>query len=491
MALDAGRGKCVADAALLRPDPTSMSTRKDAVGAPRSKGTTFVRGALLAVALLCFAHVLFGMRLHQSRATKIVPAVLGLLILGGQALRAERRTELAVAVVPTALMLHVFAFYITSGRPAPATAAARAGRTWDARSKAEIVADLRGAGVRAYPSVMPKLLGSYLARAETNPLAVDGASLFPLGGIASVTTVYCNEGGEWSIYEADEHGFNNPKGLWGAPSIDVAVVGDSYVHGACVRPEQTLPSRIREKHPATLNLGMGGNGPLQQLASIREYLAPVKPHNVVWAYFRNDLDDLAYFKDTPLLRRYVDDPAFRQGVFERQPQIDEALKALVDRMFEDAASWPRPLGSMGLTRTSTPVWLQDIVMGEYASSASEVIRLDFLRGGKGVQRPTESPDFELFERVLLRAKGDVAAWGGQLHVLFLPDLMGRGRTAHDRSRDRVIELVKKLGLPIIDAQAAFDARSVTDLTFNTESHCNPAGYEVIGALVNEALPPPR
>lgn len=469
-----------------------MSTREGPTGGQRSKLTTFVRVALFAVALLCFLHVLFAMELHQSRMMKVVPAVLGLLLLGTQALRAERRAEIAVVVLPIVIVLHAFAIYVTFGRPAMATAAAKEGRSFDTRSKAEVIQDLRDAGTLAYPSVMPKLLGAHLARAGSETLAFDNtASLLPLGGIAGVTTVYCNEGGDWMIYDADEHGFNNPKGIWGAPSIDVAVVGDSYAHGACVPPEKSFPARIREKHPTTLNLGMGGNGPLQELAGVREYLAPVKPHSVVWAYFRNDLDDLANFKGTPLLMKYVDDPTFVQGVFDKQPQIDKALTTLVDRMFKDAVRWPKSLQSKGLTRTSTPVWLQDLVMGEYASSTSEVIRLDFITAGKEVQKPTEHPDFPLFERVLARAKSDIEGWGGQMYFLFLADRTGKGSVGHDRFRDPVLEIVKKLGLPIIDAQPAFEARSIAALTYNTMSHCNPAGYELIGKLVNDALPPPR
>jgi hypothetical protein len=464
-----------------------MSTREGAQGARRSKVTRLVRGALVAVALLCFVHVLFAIKLHQSTRVKAVPAVLGLLLLASQALKAERRAEIAAVVVPIVLVLHGFAIYLTFGRLAPASAASAAGRPFDTRSKAEVIADLRSSGTLAYPSVMPKLLGAHLVHGGKEALSFDGESLLPLGGIANVTTVYCNEGGDWLVYEADEHGFNNPKGIWGSPSIDVAVVGDSYTHGACVPPEKSFPARIREKHPTTLNLGMGGNGPLQELAGIREYLTPVKPRNVVWAYFRNDLDDLANFKGYALLERYVDDPTFRQGVFDKQPAVDKALTVLVDRMFKEAVQWPRSLSSKGLTRTSTPVWLQDILMGEYASSASEVIRLDFLRGGKAMMKATENPDFEMFEKVLARAKSDIATWGGQLYFLFLPDRVGNGSTAHDRYRDRVLEIVKKLDLEIIDAQPAFDAKSLSALTYSVQSHCNPAGYEVIGKLVNDAL----
>jgi len=41
------------------------------------------------------------------------------------------------------------------------------------------------------------------------------------------------------IYEGDEHGFHNPMGLYYPGQVDVVALGDSYVHGACVKSDQT------------------------------------------------------------------------------------------------------------------------------------------------------------------------------------------------------------------------------------------------------------
>ncbi len=64
-----------------------------------------------------------------------------------------------------------------------------------------------------------------------------GDKLLPFGGISLVQTVYCNESGTWAIYDADEHGFRNRRGRQVAGQVDVAVIGDSFVAGACVGPE--------------------------------------------------------------------------------------------------------------------------------------------------------------------------------------------------------------------------------------------------------------
>lgn len=38
----------------------------------------------------------------------------------------------------------------------------------------------------------------------------------PLGGIANATTILGNEIGTRILYESKEHGFNNPRGIWGS-----------------------------------------------------------------------------------------------------------------------------------------------------------------------------------------------------------------------------------------------------------------------------------
>ena len=70
------------------------------------------------------------------------------------------------------------------------------------------------------------------------------------------TTVHCNESGQYNIYDADEHGFNNPRGLHGQAPLQVALLGDSFTHGACVPREASVAGRVRAAFPATLNLGI-------------------------------------------------------------------------------------------------------------------------------------------------------------------------------------------------------------------------------------------
>ena len=463
---------------MSEPTPTDGST------SPRAARLS--RG-LLGAAGLCFvAYSLFALQLSRSTTMKVVPALIGVLLFAALRLRPAVRVNVALVVVPIVLVLHGFELYLGRLKPPPASAAARAGRTFDARSRWEVVHDLRKERPGATVALQPKTVIELLR----GPLQVGAQPTIPLGGIASVPTVYCNEGGQWSIYEADERGFNNPKGLWDTGEIEVGIVGDSYTHGACVQQEEGYPAALRRRHPRTISLGMGGNGPLLELAGIREYLAPLKPKVVVWSYFRNDMPDLEVEKRFPALMAYLD-RAHVQGLLGRQAQLDEALVRLLETHKGSVHTWPPLLGGVGLDRRSSPIWLQDLVMGEDNSAAAAAIRLDQITrmAAAGAGAMSFKPDFELFKRVLGVARDEVAAWGGKLYFVYIPDMLtlGKVRKVHPL-REQVLRSAGEVGLPVIDVAPSFEAEpDLESLQWNPTSHCNPKGYAHIARVIEEAL----
>src|SRR5689334_13983165 len=87
-----------------------------------------------------------------------------------------------------------------------------------------------------------------------------------------------------------------------------------------------------------LSLGVSGFGPLSELAVLREYLTIMKPRTVLWLYFEgNDLtEDLPFERHVPILRAYLDDPVFRQGLIERRQDVKVAMKAFLDAKMVEA-----------------------------------------------------------------------------------------------------------------------------------------------------------
>ena len=302
-----------------------------------------------------------------------------------------------MAIVAFAVSLYTAEMLLMPKRNTIRKYAEAAGRSYDPRSPAQVVADLRGSGMRAYPAIHRGAARIRLA----------GGDAVALGGISGVTSVMCNETGTYALFDSDEHGFNNPRGLWSMAPIQIAVLGDSYTMGWCVAPEDGFVGNLRQSFPCTLNLGIGGNGPLTELATLREYLPRVRPAVVLWVYFENDLGDLEEEKMDPTLTRYLA-PGSALGLADEQGTIDQQVANLIDQH--------RPM-QMAL---STPTLTERLTQHRVTQKLRQIASLHHLRGlvsavsigyaGGGARR--DCCDLPLFARILGEAKQEVGTWGG-------------------------------------------------------------------------------
>ena len=161
--------------------------------------------------------------------------------------------------------------------------------------------------------------------------------LHPLSGISDTKTIYCNENGYYSIYKSDKYGFNNPNSEYdNKKKIKYLLVGDSFTHGACVNRNDDISSVLRTlSKEKVLNLGYGGNGPLSQYATLREYATP-NVQNILWMYFEgNDLNDLREELDIPLLKKYLNDLNFTQNLKGKQSEINTLAQSIIEKEVEE------------------------------------------------------------------------------------------------------------------------------------------------------------
>ena len=140
--------------------------------------------------------------------------------------------------------------------------AIKSGVWLDKRSKMDVLRDFRKRGVEAIPAFL------VTDRSPWDDQAITTHPPLPLGSQSQRFVVHCNESGIWSTYWSDEKGFNNPLGTWSEDRIDVMLLGDSFVHGACVDEGEDYGSLIRQTGKSVLNLGQRGNGPLLNLAGL-------------------------------------------------------------------------------------------------------------------------------------------------------------------------------------------------------------------------------
>lgn len=487
--------------------PPAGQGAKAASDEPSPRALRFAHVTLGVAVALCASQILFAIQTNRPALLRVLPAVMGLAIAASFKMRPARRFTAAMVLLPAMLLIYAFEWRITLHRPYDASMAARKGVTYDTRSAWEIIREQRAAGVDAHPSFQPRaLLVLNLAKGPSQDelsnfsisptwgVEIDGERVLPLGGVSNKHVVYCNEGGKWAEYESDEHGFNNPKGLWARETLDVAMLGDSYTQAQCVAQDANAAHWIRQRFPGTVNLAMSGNGPLIELAGLEEMVAKKKPKIVLWNYYNNDLGDLSVEKQHPMLMRYLEEDGFSQRLPERQAKIDAALVDVSAKIEALAPRWPAWMESIGLSRRSSPVWLGDMVMRESHSSATAVMRLDrlaFALQSVAVKDVYNiEPDFPLFKRVLARAKSRVESWGGKLVFVYVADmfyLQYKGKRMH-HNRDKVLEAAREVGVQVIDTMPAFMA--VDDpmkVMAHLESHCNEAGYKLLAETILKGL----
>jgi hypothetical protein len=384
-------------------------------------------------------------------------------------------------------------------RKVRAEAAQALGRQFDTRSDREFIADLRGQGIDAITSVYPQaFLQVQDDGTAKSPLSASDAELFPLGAIANKVVVLCNETGRFVTYRSDEHGFNNPPKLWVNVPADLVAVGDSYVHGYCV--DNNLVTVIRERYPATLNLGVEGNGPLIILATIKEYAQAVKPKKVVWFHYEgNDLKDLSVERRSPLLMRYLT-RGFSQNLLTRQADIDRALSEYLEAeaskselavkldelsaLLSDPSQLTRKTESIvKLARTRNRLGLVHAEPGEAGAAAAT----------PGPTRKHDQSQTDLLYDILIEAKESVAEWGGELYFVYLPTWNRYGSTILSRERDAVLAASDRAGLPRVDMHRTFSSHHdpLTFFPFRLPGHYTEEGNRLVAEEVLRSIAPDR
>jgi hypothetical protein len=360
----------------------------------------------------------------------------------------------------------------------------------DTRGGFEVIDDLRKRGIDAVPIITPSnhLFVEQPDGSIKSAIAIRGTEVMPLGGVSNKVTVLCNENGQYVTYESDDHGFQNPRTTWQSKSIDVAALGDSFAHGYCVSPDKNFMALIRRAYPATLNLGMAGNGPLLMLATLKEYLPHYRPKIVLWFYFEeNDLYNLQVEKKSALLMNYLRDD-FTQSLVERQKEVDQALIEDIDRerSRREANRARREEGGnrigdklFGFVKLNNLRQRLSIIYGMNAKEAK--------------RRPDlEGPNMDLFREVMFQAKKEVDGWGGQLYFVYLPEWARyRGyRSWGKTQRDSVLKIVKNLEIPTVDIVPAFQKSSdpLSLFPFRETGHYNEAGHRLVGEEVLKSIP---
>jgi hypothetical protein len=346
------------------------------------------------------------------------------------------------------------------------TVAARLGVKFDKRRPLEVKDELKAKGIDTVPAVKPDYfhkLGGLTGEKGTE-------LLYPLGGVSRRTTVYGNESGKWVIYKSDRYGFNNPDEEWDSSQVELVLIGDSFTQGASVQTGEEIAGQIRSiTNHSTISLGMGGNGPLIELAALKEYGESIRPKKVLWIYFDgNDLKDLSRELNTPMLMKYLQNN-FSQNLINKQKELDTRLNKYIAEQEIIRRGDEKLLGTG---------WIRLSLIRELLMPKNYDIEYDKLL----------SKTYKLFPEILKAAKTRTEAWGGNLYFVYLPAFQwySTPNFGEHANKKKVIEIVQGLKIPIIDIQQEVFAKHPDPLALfplRINGHYNAEGYSKVAKAI--------
>jgi hypothetical protein len=335
----------------------------------------------------------------------------------------------------------------------------------DKKSKFKVIKGLEFDGIKASTSIGSNSYPNGLINEEKE-------SILPLGGISNVFTIYCNENGYFMKYKSDRFGFNNPDYVWDN-NTEWLLIGDSFAQGACVHPKEGIAAVMQSlTENLALTLGIGGNGPLAELGSLKEYGKLTMPKRVLWMYYEgNDLlSDIHRERKSPLLMNYLEDN-FSQNLTSRQEEIDRRLEKFIS--------------------DSLRINNKNLTPKKISFSILKFIKLTLARDLINIDKTKSNSDiYPIFSEILNNAKKYVKSWGGEFYFVYLPSFERYSDTFNPDKykKDELIQAVKKLGIDVIDVdnlvfQKAKDPLSLFPYRDQVQSHYNKEGYFLVSKTI--------
>jgi hypothetical protein len=290
--------------------------------------------------------------------------------------------------------------------------------------------------------------------------------IFPLSGISNSKTIQCNENGYFSIYDSDRYGFNNPDNEWDENEIEFLLVGDSFAHGECVNRPNDIASVLRNlSGSSVLNLGYGGNGPLIEYATLREYMG-TNVKKVLWLFFEgNDLHGLKNEFENKILKNYFEDLSFSQKLKINQKKIDIISKNLINNKKKK--------------QLETSIIRTKIIRFIKLSKLRKLL----INKPKIISQPLPTKDFE---EILKLTKDLTSKMGSELYFVFIPEYNRYILDYDNKSYLSIKKIIKKLNIPFIDIHEEVLSKELDPLSlypFKKFGHFNVSGYKKIAETI--------
>ena len=341
----------------------------------------------------------------------------------------------------------------------------KTGKSYDLRSKFEVYNDLKNDKEKVT-----------LSMTAWSKIFLDKNDLLPLSGLSNIKSILCNENGYYSSYLSDRYGFNNPDKEWDKNSIDYLVLGDSFAHGACVNRPNDISSVLRSlSKKNVLNLGISGNGPLTEYATLREY-KHTNVKNIIWIYFEGyDLADLINEKKNFILMNYIKDENFSQNLRSRNDAKDKVVKKItkkeynriVEKYSDDNKLKYKILKFIRLDKTKKVIFVNQVISEEINERV-----------------------FKDFRNIMALTKIEADKMKSKLYFVYLPEFLRLSENYSNKNYYKVLKIVNDLDIPVIDLKKNLldKEKNPFDLyPFGMNAHFNVKGYRKSSQIILENI----
>ena len=343
--------------------------------------------------------------------------------------------------------------------------------SFDFRTQKEVVDDLKKNNKNVYPSILPSF---YFKEPKLF------SKILPLSGISHATTVLCNESGNYSIYQSDRYGFNNPDQNYEYYYEKVFLIGDSFVHGACVRPEKTLSSQLNINNIPSFSISYSGNGPLLQLATLIEYI-PLKPKTIIWFYTENDLYNLEIEKKSEFLMQYLKNKGFTQDLIYKQLEINTLWKKVLKKNL-DIVDYNEVIKEQKFFRN----FFRKFERSLFFKPMKDSLKLYYEKELVQYYDKRNKENLILYTEIISKVQKISNKNNSNLYFVYLPFLLN---VTYPSTKNDIIDIVEKLDIKFIDFHEYLvkekDPKSFFPL--GKHGHYNDKGYKALSDLISSYL----
>jgi hypothetical protein len=371
-------------------------------------------------------------------------------------------------------------------------------KNYDTRSKFEIYSELK-----KKENVVP-LYYPYNQLIKKRKVSLniknEEKDIILLSGVSNSKTIVCNESGEYLIYKSDKYGFNNPNKLW-SNQANAILLGDSMTLGECVKPKEDISSVLRKNLKKNIiNLGMGGNGPLFQLAVLKEYHHLTNSKKIIWVYYEgNDLLDLFNEKQNKILMKYLN-PNFRQNLSDHQKKLDHKIMKVIHDEYKNFKNQKlRSFLFLWKVRGSLENFYskknEKLTQNNTTKPINKKLPSIYQKLIKSDSKNPYKENIKLFEKILEQVKIYSINNNAEHYFIYLPSVARFNGEFEDNeklfARNEVLKIAQKNQFYIIDTYEnffKFNNNPLKYFPFNGKMrHFNSEGFRIISSIIEKNL----